>query len=66
MKLLSFIYYITIQKCKHFLYILKIIISYNIKYNCSSIWINIFNDNLHIPEHTRSLSGSLLGYKTIP
>ena len=21
---------------------------------------------LHIPEHTRSLSGSLLGYKTIP
>ena len=22
--------------------------------------------NLHIPEHTRSLSGSLLGYKTIP
>lgn len=32
MKLLSFIYYITIQKCKHFLYILKIIISYNIKY----------------------------------
>ena len=23
-------------------------------------------DSLHIPEHTRSLSGSLLGYKTIP
>ena len=22
--------------------------------------------NIHIPEHTRSLSGSLLGYKTIP
>ena len=22
--------------------------------------------HLHIPEHTRSLSGSLLGYKTIP
>ena len=22
--------------------------------------------NLHIPKHTRSLSGSLLGYKTIP
>jgi hypothetical protein len=22
--------------------------------------------DLHIPEHTRSLSGSLLGYKTIP
>ena len=22
--------------------------------------------NVHIPEHTRSLSGSLLGYKTIP
>ena len=21
---------------------------------------------IHIPEHTRSLSGSLLGYKTIP
>jgi len=24
------------------------------------------NDSVHIPEHTRSLSGSLLGYKTIP
>ena len=24
------------------------------------------NHYLHIPEHTRSLSGSLLGYKTIP
>lgn len=23
-------------------------------------------DVVHIPEHTRSLSGSLLGYKTIP
>jgi hypothetical protein len=23
-------------------------------------------DQIHIPEHTRSLSGSLLGYKTIP
>lgn len=23
-------------------------------------------DGVHIPEHTRSLSGSLLGYKTIP
>ncbi|EDV00637.1 hypothetical protein BACCOP_00311 [Phocaeicola coprocola DSM 17136] len=23
-------------------------------------------NRLHIPEHTRSLSGSLLGYKTIP
>ena len=23
-------------------------------------------DKIHIPEHTRSLSGSLLGYKTIP
>lgn len=22
--------------------------------------------SVHIPEHTRSLSGSLLGYKTIP
>ena len=22
--------------------------------------------DVHIPEHTRSLSGSLLGYKTIP
>ncbi|KAB5276531.1 DUF4248 domain-containing protein [Bacteroides stercoris] len=26
-------------------------------------WIDLY---LHIPEHTRSLSGSLLGYKTIP
>ncbi len=25
-----------------------------------------YDVNLHIPEHTRSLSGSLLGYKTIP
>ena len=24
------------------------------------------NSKVHIPEHTRSLSGSLLGYKTIP
>ena len=24
------------------------------------------NFKLHIPKHTRSLSGSLLGYKTIP
>lgn len=24
------------------------------------------NAKVHIPEHTRSLSGSLLGYKTIP
>ena len=24
------------------------------------------NGKVHIPEHTRSLSGSLLGYKTIP
>lgn len=24
------------------------------------------NTKIHIPEHTRSLSGSLLGYKTIP
>ncbi len=23
-------------------------------------------NKIHIPEHTRSLSGSLLGYKTIP
>ena len=23
-------------------------------------------ESVHIPEHTRSLSGSLLGYKTIP
>ena len=23
-------------------------------------------ERVHIPEHTRSLSGSLLGYKTIP
>ena len=26
----------------------------------------IYCNTLHIPEHTRSLSGSLLGYKTIP
>ena len=25
-----------------------------------------YNSYIHIPEHTRSLSGSLLGYKTIP
>ena len=25
-----------------------------------------FAFRVHIPEHTRSLSGSLLGYKTIP
>ena len=25
-----------------------------------------YTKTLHIPEHTRSLSGSLLGYKTIP
>jgi len=25
-----------------------------------------YHNKLHIPEHTRSLSGSLLGYKTIP
>ena len=24
------------------------------------------DSRVHIPEHTRSLSGSLLGYKTIP
>ena len=28
--------------------------------------IEDFKAFLHIPEHTRSLSGSLLGYKTIP
>ena len=27
---------------------------------------NIILNEIHIPEHTRSLSGSLLGYKTIP
>ena len=27
---------------------------------------NVMDTHLHIPEHTRSLSGSLLGYKTIP
>ena len=30
------------------------------------IWKHHFLYNVHIPEHTRSLSGSLLGYKTIP
>ena len=34
-----------------------------IKRNCD---IRSGKYNLHIPEHTRSLSGSLLGYKTIP
>lgn len=33
---------------------------------CSSIWIELFYIIVHIPKHTRSLSGSLLGYKTIP
>ena len=28
--------------------------------------IDIDKASIHIPEHTRSLSGSLLGYKTIP
>ena len=28
--------------------------------------IQRIGDGIHIPEHTRSLSGSLLGYKTIP
>ena len=27
---------------------------------------DVVADYVHIPEHTRSLSGSLLGYKTIP
>ena len=37
-----------------------------------SLFINLLKIKLsylkliHIPEHTRSLSGSLLGYKTIP
>ena len=30
------------------------------------IWNQQPDTLLHIPEHTRSLSGSLLGYKTIP
>ena len=29
-------------------------------------WERVTGAGLHIPEHTRSLSGSLLGYKTIP
>jgi len=28
--------------------------------------VSVNKGDLHIPEHTRSLSGSLLGYKTIP
>ena len=32
----------------------------NMENNCTSL------NEVHIPEHTRSLSGSLLGYKTIP
>lgn len=28
--------------------------------------VAMFKEWLHIPKHTRSLSGSLLGYKTIP
>ena len=31
-----------------------------------SIKEDAYFDDVHIPEHTRSLSGSLLGYKTIP
>ena len=40
--------------------------------NYLSLFINLLKIKLsylkliHIPEHTRSLSGSLLGYKTIP
>ena len=29
-------------------------------------WIEETISGIHIPKHTRSLSGSLLGYKTIP
>ena len=32
----------------------------------TSITLPGTTDEVHIPEHTRSLSGSLLGYKTIP
>ena len=32
----------------------------------SNICTPVTLKTLHIPEHTRSLSGSLLGYKTIP
>jgi len=30
------------------------------------MFVVIYSHILHIPKHTRSLSGSLLGYKTIP
>ena len=30
------------------------------------MWVDSYEVCIHIPEHTRSLSGSLLGYKTIP
>ncbi len=40
-----------------------ILIKYRLLIQSSS---NVNCASLHIPEHTRSLSGSLLGYKTIP
>ena len=35
-------------------------------YTIFKVGSNICTPVIHIPEHTRSLSGSLLGYKTIP
>ena len=37
------------------------------KYDAYNSWVSFFIVTcVHIPKHTRSLSGSLLGYKTIP
>ena len=35
-------------------------------FSIKEIQISLLLNSVHIPEHTRSLSGSLLGYKTIP
>ena len=32
----------------------------------ASVAVIDVREGVHLPEHTRSLSGSLLGYKTIP
>ena len=39
---------------------------YLLKVNFYTGCLLAFYNKVHIPEHTRSLSGSLLGYKTIP
>ena len=47
-----------IARIKTFISTLCKVKSKNVELYCSG--------RIHIPEHTRSLSGSLLGYKTIP